>query len=331
MKLELLDEPLSRYRVFRTSNLDEFGNAATSVYGATGFDVPDPRDFFAYGNFVQLQDIAIGFTSMGGRAAVNFPEADFVRLQMSLAGTGMTTIGGISTAIDAGQSCITSPQRAALLNYAQGYQQLHLRIGLGATERTLTALLGRRPKGLLEFEPAANATTPRALSVQQLVLFVAGQLNTSPPQLPPLVLAELEHTIVLSFLYAYRHSFSRLIERGTPAAAPRHVRQIEEYIEANWQQPISIATLMSLTDISARGIFKAFQRSRGYSPMAFAKRVRLQHARRMLSDAATASTVTAVAFACGFANLGHFAKDYREMFGERPSDTLERTRRSGDS
>jgi len=34
--------------------------------------------------------------------------------------------------------------------------------------------------------------------------------------------------------------------------------------------------------------------------------------------------VTAVAFACGFGNLGHFARDYREVFGERPSMTLAR-------
>jgi transcriptional regulator GlxA family with amidase domain len=32
--------------------------------------------------------------------------------------------------------------------------------------------------------------------------------------------------------------------------------------------------------------------------------------------------VTGVAFACGFQNLGHFARDYRLRFGELPSETL---------
>jgi transcriptional regulator GlxA family with amidase domain len=41
------------------------------------------------------------------------------------------------------------------------------------------------------------------------------------------------------------------------------------------------------------------------------------------------TTVTAVAFACGFSNLGHFASDYRKLVGERPSETLQRARRSG--
>ncbi|NVN85600.1 MAG: AraC family transcriptional regulator [Rhodopseudomonas sp.] len=328
MTPELLGEPLKRFPIFRTSNRDEFGNAATSVYGAKRFDIPEPENFFAFGNFVQLREIAIGFSSLGGRVTIDFPEADFARLQMSLSGAGTTTINGITTEINAEQSCVTSPGRAALLSYAQGYQQLHLRVGLSAMERTLTALLGLRPKGLLEFDAAAPASKPYAQNVKGLVLFVSTQLDSSPPQLPPLVLVELEHAITLSFLYAYRHSFSRLLEGETPGAAPRNVRQVEEYIEANWDRPITIEQLMAVTDISARGIFKAFQRSRGYSPMAFAKRVRLQHARKMLTESRIDTTVTAVALACGFANLGHFAKDYREMFGEKPSDTLDRSRRS---
>jgi len=33
-----------------------------------------------------------------------------------------------------------------------------------------------------------------------------------------------------------------------------------------------------------------------------------------------------VAFNCGFGNLGHFAREYREAFGELPSETLARAR-----
>jgi transcriptional regulator GlxA family with amidase domain len=42
----------------------------------------------------------------------------------------------------------------------------------------------------------------------------------------------------------------------------------------------------------------------------------------MLANADPATSVTSVAFACGFSNLGHFAKYYYSTYGERPSDTL---------
>jgi AraC-like DNA-binding protein len=327
MKLELLGEPLDRYPVFRTSDIDQFGAAVSKVYGATQFDIPSPADFAAFGNFVQLQDIAIGFSSLGGRVTVEFPETDYARLQIAHSGSGLTRIGGVTTEINAEQSCITSPGQAATLSYGQGYEQLHLRISTDAMQRALTALLGRNATAPLQFEAAVNGSSPQARNLRQLIVFLSGQLNSSPVPLPPLVLRELQHAITLSFLTAYPHNYTRFMESDGPAAAPRHVRLIEDFIKANWKQPITIDQLISLTDISARGIFKAFQRSRGYSPMAFAKRVRIEHARNMLADADTTTSVTAVAFACGFANLGHFAKDYREMFGEKPSATLERSRR----
>ncbi|WP_316163875.1 helix-turn-helix domain-containing protein [Bradyrhizobium sp. SZCCHNRI20481] len=50
--------------------------------------------------------------------------------------------------------------------------------------------------------------------------------------------------------------------------------------------------------------------------------------KQMLSGADQRTSVSAVAFDCGFGNLGHFARDYRDTFGELPSETLLRSRRA---
>ncbi|MGD0531698.1 MAG: helix-turn-helix domain-containing protein [Methyloceanibacter sp.] len=60
----------------------------------------------------------------------------------------------------------------------------------------------------------------------------------------------------------------------------------------------------------------------GCSPMLFVKQVRMRHAKAMLTTPEAGTSVTSVAFACGFSNLGHFAKDYFQGFGELPSETL---------
>ena len=60
--------------------------------------------------------------------------------------------------------------------------------------------------------------------------------------------------------------------------------------------------------------------------MAFVKQVRLQHAREMLRGTDRSRSVTQTALACGFTNLGHFARDYFKRFGERPSDTARRNK-----
>jgi transcriptional regulator GlxA family with amidase domain len=111
-------------------------------------------------------------------------------------------------------------------------------------------------------------------------------------------------------------------------SAPWQVRRAEDYIEAHWNSPITVEKLAEVTNTSARSIFRAFKASRGYSPMAFAKKLRLKRARAMLQFPKSVSSVIGVAFSCGFSNLGHFAKDYRLEYGEAPSTTLKRSKGS---
>ena len=121
--------------------------------------------------------------------------------------------------------------------------------------------------------------------------------------------------------------------RQTPPAQARsqppitwQVRRAEEYIETHWNQPITIANLARATAASTRSIFYHFKNSRGQSPMSFLKQVRLEHAREMLEKSGIGRSVTEIAIDCGFGNLGHFAGDYFKRFGERPSETLKRSK-----
>jgi transcriptional regulator GlxA family with amidase domain len=104
------------------------------------------------------------------------------------------------------------------------------------------------------------------------------------------------------------------------------VRRAEAYIETHWNEPITITRLAHATAASARSIFYHFKTSRGQSPMSFVKQVRLDHAREMLESSGISRSVTQIAVDCGFGNLGHFAGDYFKRFGERPSETLKRSK-----
>jgi hypothetical protein len=53
--------------------------------------------------------------------------------------------------------------------------------------------------------------------------------------------------------------------------APWQVRVAEEYIEANWDQLLTIEALAIVTGASVRTIFHSFKRSCGYTPMDFVK------------------------------------------------------------
>jgi AraC family ethanolamine operon transcriptional activator len=74
--------------------------------------------------------------------------------------------------------------------------------------------------------------------------------------------------------------------------------------------------------VSARTLEYAFRERFGVTPVRFLKLHRLNAAHNALRRASRDDTVSAVAIRCGFSDFGHFARDYRELFAQLPSETL---------
>lgn len=320
-------DPLRRFPVFKTSCPEEFRTALLTRFGAARAEIKSPSGLTARGNLVQLDGIGLVYGGSSSAVAIDYPEAERFRLLTAVAGKGQSTIGGRSLDLDAQQSCIVSAGQRVRLVTEGSHRWFNLRIEPHALERKLAYLLGARPSGKLEFVYAVNRENPQLQNLWRLIRFFSEQLDASADVLPTPVLRELEQAILVAFLYANRHTFSHLLEPEATDIVPSHVRQAEEYIEAHWNEAIGIESLVEATGVAARSIFKAFRQARGYSPMVFAKMIRLKQAREQLSSPDPATSVTRVAFACGFGNLGHFARDYRKTFGERPSETLARALR----
>src|SRR5271169_724284 len=323
-----LADPLRRFPVFETTDPEEFTDALVTRFGASRAEAKFPAGFLAKGNLVQLQSIGLVYGACSSTVSVNYAEADRFRLITAVTGKGEAIVGGKAVGLNASQSCIVSPGQCTGLTTEAGHDWFNLRIEPGAFEHKLTHLLGARPNGKLEFVRAVDRDDPQVQNLWRLVRFFSEQLDATPERLPALVLHELEQAILVAFLCANRHTFSHLLDREANETVPSHVRRAEEFIEAHWDQAITIERLVEETGVGARAIFRAFQQTRGYSPMAFARTIRLRRAREMLSAPDPAASVTAIAFACGFGNLGHFARDYRQTFGERPSMTLTRAMRN---
>ena len=325
MVLASLVDPLSRYPVLHTCNVEEFERELVDIYGGTVFELPHPKRLHVRGNFIQLHDTALGFGTCGTAATVFFGEGDFARLQLPVRGEGATSCGKQTIVVGAGKPSLTSPGRPSILHYGIGFEQLFLRVKWEAIARKLTALLGAPIRREFEFDLSEFAG-PEMSGLRRLIGLLVELLDDENSQLSPLVVRELEQAVIVQLLFASRHNFSDLLEREPQDTAPVHVRRVEAYIEANWHRPITIEALVQIAGVSMRTLFRAFERVRGCSPMAFVRRVRLEHARGLLLNPDDTTSVTGIAVLCGFSNLGHFAGAYRTLFGERPSQTLQRSR-----
>ena len=320
-------DPLHRFPMFWTSDPEELRHFGSTLLGAARIDLGDTDRFEARVNLIKLPEIGLAFGATSCHLASDHVAADFIRLQIALKGRATTSAGGAVTDISARQLAITPSGIASRTVCEAGHERLTLRLSQDVLLQKATTLLGFKPKGELTFDSAIGVDEPYAQSLFQLLQFLAQQLDSMASRLPAAACRELEQAVQTTFLWASRHSFSPLLERQDREPAPGVVRRLEEFIEANWQDAITIDRLVAEAGVSARSIFRAFDRSRGYSPMAFAKSIRLRRAREMLMSGEPGVSVTATAFKCNFASPGHFARDYRDAFGELPSETISRTSR----
>jgi AraC-like DNA-binding protein len=105
------------------------------------------------------------------------------------------------------------------------------------------------------------------------------------------------------------------------------VRQAEEMMDANSDEPLSILEIAQALGISLRSLQLAFAEvHEGQSPRDVLNCMRLEKARQRLIAANGEGQVTTIALDSGFHHLSRFAHAYARTFGERPSETLARRR-----
>jgi AraC family ethanolamine operon transcriptional activator len=99
-----------------------------------------------------------------------------------------------------------------------------------------------------------------------------------------------------------------------------------DYIEVNYDEYLSIKQLCSVAGTSHRTLEYIFQEKYQISPKAFLTARRLHAARQQLLSSRQTATAKIVDIAnqYGFWHLGQFAKDYRSIYGELPSQTLKK-------
>lgn len=102
------------------------------------------------------------------------------------------------------------------------------------------------------------------------------------------------------------------------------VKRVMDYIRANYDVPLTIADLAAVAGVPARTLFKHFQDFCGKTPMQYLRDRRFEQARSNLLEGAGGDCVSRIALEAGFTHLGRFAIEYRQRYGESPSQTLSR-------
>ena len=318
-------EPLGQFPAVRTRDVDELRQRLSSLYSVRSVDLGrgTQGSFEGHLNHREMHDIGLTYARYGSPISASLSHTDFYVQGFPLRGNGSFVVDGAEGLVSRQRGVVGGPGADMSLRYSSEFEHLILRIKPQGLVKKLSALIGRPVDPPLKVSNKVELGPEKAEAQLRLLQFVLGEFGRDDEAvLPPLVLAELEQALIVAYLCTNRHNYSHLLDGQPRASAPWQMRRVEEYIEQNWDQPLTIEALALVANTSVRSLFYSFKKNRGVSPMTFVKQVRVGHAKEMLTKAGPTTSVTSVAFECGFSNLGHFAKYYHNTFGERPSDTL---------
>lgn len=147
-----------------------------------------------------------------------------------------------------------------------------------------------------------------------------GALNSAG--LGSLVVAGYEDLLTNLAAAALFPSISRRLGRPVAPRASVAIRRAREFIKEHAAEPIALSKLAADLELPMRTLQENFRKCFGMSPRTWLLECRLENARRHLTFPDRPTSVSAVAYGCGFGDLSDFAAKYREKYGELPSETL---------
>lgn len=111
-----------------------------------------------------------------------------------------------------------------------------------------------------------------------------------------------------------------------PSRRSKLIIRAEQNMLANLDKPLTLKQLAEDLESSSSALSYGFQDLFGLSPMRYLKVRRLNAVRQHLKASEPENcTIAILASQFGFYHANHFTKDYKTMFGELPSETLQNT------
>lgn len=130
----------------------------------------------------------------------------------------------------------------------------------------------------------------------------------------------------LTAAVAGSHGEVSLPPRNSRATSDTMTRALE-YVRGQHWGGLTVSDLARAADVTSRTLLRMFRQQLGMGPASYLKLRQLNIVRRALRGRLhPSSKITNIMSEHGVTEFGRFASEYRMLFGERPSDTVARSR-----
>lgn len=247
------------------------------------------------------------------------PLDDFFLVQMPLKGWAHVECG--EQAVESGpeMASVLNPSESTTMRWRADSDQIMVRVSRALVERTLAVQLGRPLHDCIRFRLGFR-WRDSTLWTQMITYILECANQVQDLHRHRLVVTHIEQLVAATLLSVHGHNYEHAAPARSGAVLPRHVRKAQEYLDTHAHEPICAEQLAKVAGVSLRSLYAGFKEFCGVTPMQYLKELRLERARADLLSGG--GSVGGVALRWGFGHMGRFSADYRERFGESPSESL---------
>ncbi len=161
-----------------------------------------------------------------------------------------------------------------------------------------------------------NVFQTRDPTIELLSKALMAELN-SPAHPAQALIAEAASCALAAHLLRAYNAFDLTPQAQLPALSARALNRIESYIEDRLGQPITLAELASVANVSRFHFARLFKRSTGMTAMAYVEHARIRQAQDLLRKAEL--PLCEIALMLGFADQSHFTRRFHHQVGCTPA------------
>jgi len=225
-----------------------------------------------------------------------------------------------------GNAAIVSPFDKFEIEIERDCVQSFISISKPLLENTLSDLIQRPLDAPIEFNHIMSVQNERVNAWWNLLEYFGsyGRRDMNFECLMNEIKHDFEKILVKSLLLSQPHNYSQLLA-DNHHNNPEFLQLALQYIHNNIQYNISSEDLERISGVSKQKLSKAFRDRMKVSFNSYIRHYRLKCIYQELSLAQDKKNITSIAMKWGVNHLGRFSIEYKQQFGESPSDTIRKS------
>lgn len=310
-----------------SSKADFAQNLMSSICGEHRLDTScrNNLDFHYDGLRLPHKRMAIGTISYGANVAINISNLKAYSISLPLQGKQILNMRGERYLSDEKNGLIVSNADLQDLTIDQDCKKIQVVIPEQSLYLVLAELLKQPIETPILFNPKMDFDSQQLITawwknIQNFLQFKSQYMGLYGLAM---LSEDYENFIIKALLLSQENNYSEQLKEFTTRQQPHYIQKVRNFIVSHAKEDICADDLHHLAGVSKSKLYEEFQYYYGTSPMSYLKKYRLQQIYKILSSSGLNPkiSISQLAFEWGFNHLSRFSQEYREEFGEKPSET----------